>query len=221
MDQGRSRGGQAGASGYCWSLPPPLSSAPLSAGIGLVLEELRRAGLQNSTLVIYTSDNGIPFPSGRTNLYRAGTAEPLLISSPEHTRRWGQVSQAFASLLGKSLNTQEGVEVCRAVPGGCVLRYCHPPHAKAQGPVPGDSLQPSTLVWPAPGRERVANRVLSSAAHPRIPRIPHGSRPWGPFCPFLGLNFLPQAPASPFILLFPSRSDTNRFGLVLHPLPFL
>ncbi|KAM6050041.1 N-sulfoglucosamine sulfohydrolase isoform 3-T3 [Theristicus caerulescens] len=71
----------------------------MDQGIGLVLEELRRAGFLNSTLVIYTSDNGIPFPSGRTNLYRSGTAEPLLISSPEHTERWGQVSQAFATLL--------------------------------------------------------------------------------------------------------------------------
>ncbi|NXF58664.1 SPHM sulfohydrolase, partial [Ciccaba nigrolineata] len=71
----------------------------MDQGIGLVLEELRRAGFHNSTLVIYTSDNGIPFPSGRTNLYRSGTAEPLLISSPEHTERWGQLSRAFASLL--------------------------------------------------------------------------------------------------------------------------
>lgn len=73
----------------------------LPTGIGLVLEELRRAGVLNSTLVIYTSDNGIPFPSGRTNLYWSGTAEPLLLSSPEHPGRWGQVSSAFASLLGK------------------------------------------------------------------------------------------------------------------------
>ncbi|XP_023803439.1 N-sulphoglucosamine sulphohydrolase-like, partial [Cyanistes caeruleus] len=52
-----------------------------------------------STLVIYTSDNGIPFPGGRTNLYRSGSAEPLLLSSPEHPQRWGQVSPAFATLL--------------------------------------------------------------------------------------------------------------------------
>ncbi|KAM7035303.1 N-sulfoglucosamine sulfohydrolase [Acridotheres tristis] len=71
----------------------------MDQGIGLVLQELRRAGFLNSTLVIYTSDNGIPFPGGRTNLYRSGTAQPLLLSSPEHRRRWGQVSPAFASLL--------------------------------------------------------------------------------------------------------------------------
>lgn len=41
-------------------------------GVGLVLEELKNAGFKDNTLVIYTSDNGIPFPNGRTNLYDPG-----------------------------------------------------------------------------------------------------------------------------------------------------
>ena len=57
----------------------------------MFLAELHAAGLDDSTLVMYTSDNGIPFPRGRTNLYEPGMAEPLLISSPFHRRRWGQV----------------------------------------------------------------------------------------------------------------------------------
>ncbi|XP_041072479.1 N-sulphoglucosamine sulphohydrolase [Carcharodon carcharias] len=71
----------------------------LDQGIGLVLRELREAGHDNDTLVIYSSDNGIPFPSGRTNLYHAGIAEPMLVHSPEHSGRWGQVSQSYVSLL--------------------------------------------------------------------------------------------------------------------------
>lgn len=73
-----------------------------SAGIGLVLQELRDAGYENDTLIIYSSDNGIPFPNGRTNLYQSGTAEPMLVSSPEHRERWGDTSQAYVSLLGKN-----------------------------------------------------------------------------------------------------------------------
>lgn len=76
---------------------------PHPAGIGLVLQELRAAGVLNDTLVIFSSDNGIPFPSGRTNLYWPGTAEPLLVSSPEHPQRWGQVSEAYVSLLGTAV----------------------------------------------------------------------------------------------------------------------
>ena len=40
--------------------------------MGLVLQELEAAGFQKDTLVIYSSDNGIPFPSGRTNVYDPG-----------------------------------------------------------------------------------------------------------------------------------------------------
>ncbi|XP_074245139.1 N-sulfoglucosamine sulfohydrolase isoform X1 [Saimiri boliviensis] len=71
----------------------------MDKGVGLVLQELRDAGVLNDTLVIFTSDNGIPFPSGRTNLYWPGAAEPFLLSSPEHPKRWGQVSDAYVSLL--------------------------------------------------------------------------------------------------------------------------
>ena len=61
-------------------------------GIGLVLRELELSGHSKDTLVIYTSDNGIPFPTGRTNLYDPGIAEPFLVSSPSHKMRYGQVS---------------------------------------------------------------------------------------------------------------------------------
>lgn len=71
----------------------------LDQGIGLVLHELKQSGHSQDTLVIYTSDNGIPFPSGRTNLYEPGIAEPFIVSSPYHRRRWGQTSDTPISLL--------------------------------------------------------------------------------------------------------------------------
>ena len=45
----------------------------LDQGIGLLLEELKIWQVENDTLVILSSDNGIPFPSGRTNFYDPGT----------------------------------------------------------------------------------------------------------------------------------------------------
>lgn len=73
----------------------------------MVLQELKDAGYENDTLVIYSSDNGIPFPNGRTNLYTSGTAEPMLVSSPEHRGRWGDTSRAYVSLLGKRCRPEE------------------------------------------------------------------------------------------------------------------
>ena len=60
-------------------------------------ELLKNYSFDENTLVIYTSDNGIPFPNGRTNLYDSGMAEPLLISSPFSKSRWGQYSNAMVS----------------------------------------------------------------------------------------------------------------------------
>ncbi|CAL1286568.1 unnamed protein product [Larinioides sclopetarius] len=69
----------------------------LDQGIGLVLKELKEFGHDNDTLVIYTSDNGIPFPSGRTNLYDPGMAEPFLLHLPQ--QNYSQISEDTVSLL--------------------------------------------------------------------------------------------------------------------------
>ena len=45
----------------------------MDQGIGLILDELRQAGFEENTLVIFSSDNGIPFPGAKTNLYNPGT----------------------------------------------------------------------------------------------------------------------------------------------------
>ena len=71
----------------------------LDQGVGLLLKELQTAGFDKDTLVLYSSDNGIPFPTGRTNLLDPGMAEPLLVSSPEEPSRWGQVSDVMTSLV--------------------------------------------------------------------------------------------------------------------------
>ncbi|CAG9092855.1 unnamed protein product [Plutella xylostella] len=71
----------------------------LDQGVALILKELEAAGHKDDTLVIYTSDNGIPFPSGRTNFYDPGLREPLLISSPSPNARRHETSGAMVSLL--------------------------------------------------------------------------------------------------------------------------
>ena len=56
-------------------------------------------GLLNDTLIIYTSDNGIPFPNGRTNVYDSGVREPFVVASPIHAKSAGATSDALVSLL--------------------------------------------------------------------------------------------------------------------------
>jgi arylsulfatase A-like enzyme len=50
--------------------------------IGEMMEELDRRGLRDSTLVVFLSDNGAPFPREKGTLYDSGTRTPLILSWP-------------------------------------------------------------------------------------------------------------------------------------------
>ena len=68
----------------------------LDQGVGLILRALQESGQDRNTLVIYVSDNGIPFAGAKTSLYDAGVHLPLLVRSPSQKRR-GVVNQAMVS----------------------------------------------------------------------------------------------------------------------------
>ena len=71
----------------------------MDQGVGLILGEVGAAGAANTTLTVFFSDNGIPFPSGKTNLaYEQGQRSPLLISSPLQATR-GRRSPLVVSAL--------------------------------------------------------------------------------------------------------------------------
>ena len=66
-------------------------------GVGLILEALERQGLADSTLVIFTSDNGPPFINSKTTLYDAGIHLPLIIRKPD--ARKGVVNPNMVSFV--------------------------------------------------------------------------------------------------------------------------
>lgn len=49
---------------------------------GQIVKELQRQGVGENTYVIYISDNGRPFPRGKTYLYDSGIKTPMIISRP-------------------------------------------------------------------------------------------------------------------------------------------
>jgi len=59
----------------------------LDQGVGLLMKVLSERQLLSDTLVIFSSDNGIPFPVGRTNLYEPGIREPLILRKPNDVPR--------------------------------------------------------------------------------------------------------------------------------------
>ena len=64
--------------------------------VGRLLEILKQRNLLNNTLVVVTSDNGIPFPRGKLNLYDSGVRMPTVVSWPAVVPV-GRVVEDFAS----------------------------------------------------------------------------------------------------------------------------
>lgn len=54
----------------------------MDQGVGLILEALDAAGLTDSTLVLFLSDNGPPFINSKTTLFEAGVRLPFLLRAP-------------------------------------------------------------------------------------------------------------------------------------------
>ena len=87
-----------------------------------LLEALRRRGELDDTLVVVTSDNGMPFPRAKANVYDAGAHMPLAIRWPRMVRAGTRVD-AFVSLtdLAPTFLEAAGVPVPAAATGRSVL----------------------------------------------------------------------------------------------------
>jgi N-sulfoglucosamine sulfohydrolase len=71
------------------------SVARLDDGVGRVLKVLEEAKKADDTLVIFLSDNGMPFPGAKTTLYDAGVHLPLVVRKPG--QKAGVVNSAMVS----------------------------------------------------------------------------------------------------------------------------
>lgn len=70
--------------------------ARLDRGTGLALSALDETGQRDTTLVVFLSDNGMPFPGAKTTLYDPGIHLPLIVDSPEASRK-GATCKAMVS----------------------------------------------------------------------------------------------------------------------------
>ena len=66
------------------------------AGLGRLIEILKKAGKYDDTLIIYISDNGSPVSGAKTTVYEPGLRLPCIVRNPE-AKKHGVVSEAFVS----------------------------------------------------------------------------------------------------------------------------
>ena len=63
------------------------SVSRMDLGVGMMLKALEAAGRSDETLVLYISDNGMPFPGAKTTLYDPGVNLPMIVRSPAQKER--------------------------------------------------------------------------------------------------------------------------------------
>jgi N-sulfoglucosamine sulfohydrolase len=59
------------------------SARSLDHGVGIVLGQLDAHGLDRNTLIIFTTDHGMPFPGAKATLYDRGLGVTLILRGPE------------------------------------------------------------------------------------------------------------------------------------------
>ncbi len=94
----------------------------LDKGIGYILDYLEKSGRDKETLIIYISDNGIPFPGAKTTLYDPGIHMPMIVSSPTLKKR-GIVNNAMVSYIDivPTILDWAGAEAPYELPGRSIL----------------------------------------------------------------------------------------------------
>ncbi len=72
--------------------------ARFDAHVGLICEQLKEQRVIDRTVIVYLSDNGMPFPRAKTTLYDSGIHTPLIVRYPPLVKP-GTVNDRLASVV--------------------------------------------------------------------------------------------------------------------------
>jgi len=154
------------------------SVSRLDHGVGLILKTLDDAKKQDDTLVIFVSDNGIPFPGAKTTLYDAGLHLPLIVRKPGQKN--GLTSDAMASWtdLAPTVLDWAGVKSPANLPGKSLLPVLETEKAPDRDAVfASHQFHEVTMYYPM--------RMVRTRTHKYILNLaqgleyPHASDLWG------------------------------------------
>ncbi len=127
-----------------------------------MIDILREKGLLDNTIIVVTSDNGMPFPRAKANLYEYGTHEPLAIYWGKNIKSGRRVSDlvSFTDFAPTFLEAA-GVEVPEEMSGKSLMPVLK---SEKQGAVDPSRNRVITFrerhAWSQPGGESTPFRAL-------------------------------------------------------------
>ncbi|VGO20414.1 sulfatase family protein [Pontiella sulfatireligans] len=66
---------------------------------GMVVDELKKQGVLENTIIIFMADNGRPFPRCKTRLYDSGIKTPFIVHWPAGLKQRGEVCDSLISAI--------------------------------------------------------------------------------------------------------------------------
>ncbi|HEX5272523.1 MAG TPA: sulfatase [Gemmataceae bacterium] len=143
------------------------SVSRLDYGVGLVMKALEETKTADSTLVIFLSDNGIPFPGAKTTLYDAGLRLPLIVASPAQ-KKPGTVCGAMASWVDvlPTILDWAGVKAPAVLAGRSLLPVLDEPSPKGWDEVFGShQFHEITMYYPMRMVRTRTHKLILNLAH--------------------------------------------------------
>ncbi len=149
----------------------------LDYGVGLLLKLLDDKKLADNTLVVFLSDNGIPFPGAKTSLYDAGVHLPFVVRKPG--QKAGVVSGAMVNWtdLAPTVLDWCGAKPAEAMRGKSVLPILEEANPKGWDVVFGShQMHEITMYYPMRMVRTREYKLIHNLAHKL--EVPSASDLW-------------------------------------------
>ena len=90
---------------------------------GNIIELLKEKGMLQNTIIVMTSDNGMPFPRAKANLYDYGTRMPLAMYWKDHIEGGKKITE-FVNFIdfGPTFLEAAGIEAPKEFQGSSILK---------------------------------------------------------------------------------------------------
>jgi N-sulfoglucosamine sulfohydrolase len=152
--------------------------ARLDYGIGLMMKVLKDAKVLDNTLIIFLSDNGIPFPGAKTTLYDTGVRLPLIVLKPGQKAGCSNDMLVSWTDLAPTILEWCGLSKPDAMTGNSFLKFIDDEAREGWTTVYGShQFHEVTMYYPMRMIRTAKHKYIVNLAHQLD--VPHASDLWG------------------------------------------